>query len=197
MIRTTRRVLRAVVAAVLSAVLVAMLAACSGGGSDNDDDGDDGDHGGTSAGQAIPGVSTEVAFGKVTGRLPKAHRAPLRRQVTTTFDAWVDAAYVAGKGSGAFAVFTKDAAGLAKRDPLMSNSALADRVDSVTATSRKLWIDVLADHGRAVGVTGRFVVVIELDGQVQRTDRIAGRLLLRRDHGWRIFGYNVKRGRVA
>jgi hypothetical protein len=195
MIRTTRRALRTAVAAVLSAVLVATLAACSGGGSDDDDSGDTG---GTSAGEAIPGVATEVTFGKVTGKLPQAHRAPLRKQVTKTFDAWVDSAYVAGKASDAFAVFTKDAAGLAKRDPLMSNAALADRVDSVTATSRKLWIDVLADHGRAVGVTGRFVVVIELDGQLQRTDRIAGRLLLRRgDHGWRIFGYNVKRGRVA
>jgi hypothetical protein len=80
----------------------------------------------------------------------------------------------------------------------MSNAALGDRVDSVTAKKRELSIDVLADRGRPAGVTGRFVLVLKLDGQVTRTDRIAGRLFLRRGHGgWKVFGYEVKRGTVA
>jgi hypothetical protein len=57
---------------------------------------------------------------------------------------------------------------------------------------------VLADQGRPVGVTGRFVLVLEMDGAAQRTDRIAGRLLMRYvEGGWHVFGYDVKRGRVA
>ena len=79
----------------------------------------------------------------------------------------------------------------------MSNLGL-DGIDAVTATSRKLTIDVLADDGRPVGITGRFVLVLEMDDEASRTDRIAGRLLMRRgDGGWKVFGYDVKRGTVA
>lgn len=191
---TSRRAARAASRAVVAGVLVLSAGACSGGGSDADsDDAAPGD----GSSETVPGVPTDAAFGKVTGKLRSNHRAPLRRQVTTTFDSWVDAAYV-GDAANAFTVFTKGAAALARRDRLMSNGELADRVDSVTATSRKLTIDVLAHDGRPVGVTGRFVLVLELEGQVQRTDRIVGRLLMRRaGDGWQVFGYDVKRGRVA
>jgi hypothetical protein len=37
-----------------------------------------------------------------------------------------------------------------------------------------------------------------MEGDVQRTDRIAGRLLMRYlKDGWHVFGYDVKRGKVA
>ena len=88
---------------------------------------------------------------------------------------------------------------LAKRDKgLMSNAEVADRVDSVTAKARRLRIDVLADRGKAAGVTAQVVLVLDLDGEVRRTDRIAGRLFLSTSgNGWQVFGYDVKRGRVA
>ena len=193
MIRTSRRAVRAALVAAVSMILAAVLLGCSGGGSDPD-----GEEPSAQPLEAIPGVSTTVSFGKVTGRLDRDRRAPLRRRVTQTFDSWVDAAYVADDRSDPFSVFSKDAAVLAKRDKaLMSNAGMGDRLDSVTATSRKLTIDVLADKGRPVGVTGRFVLVLQMDGDVQRTDRIAGRLFLSPHGGWQVFGYDVKRGRVA
>jgi hypothetical protein len=194
MIRTTRRAVRATLGVAVPLVLVLVLGGCSGGGSDPDEPDPS-----SAPPEAVPGVSTTVAYGKVTGRLDRDKRASLRERVTATFDSWVDAAYVADDHSDAFSVFTTDAARLAQRDAgLMSNSGLGERVDSVTATSRKLTIDVLAANGRPVGVTGRFVLVLEMEGDVQRTDRIAGRLLLRSlKDGWHVFGYDVKRGRVA
>lgn len=194
MIRTTRRAVRATLGVALPLVLVVVLGGCSGGGSDPDSPDPS-----SAPPEAVPGVSTTVTYGKVTGRLDRDRRATLRKRVTATFDSWVDAAYVADDASEAFSVFTKDAARLAQRDEaLMSNAGLRDRVDSVTAASRKLTIDVLAAKGRPVGVTGRFVLVLEMAGDVQRTDRIAGRLLMRYlEDGWHVFGYDVKRGRVA
>jgi hypothetical protein len=195
MIRTTRRAVRAAGVAVVAVVLVATLGACSG------DDADPApEASGSPSEQAVPGVRTTATVERVTGRWDRDRRAPLRRQVTEAFDAWVDAAYLADGSADAFAVFSEGAAALARRDrALMSNADLRGRFDSVTATDRKLRIDVLSAEGRAVGVTGRFVVVLALTGDgAERTDRIAGRLLLRRaEHGWRVFGYEVKRGRVA
>lgn len=193
MFRTTRSAARAATIAVLSMVLTAGLAACSDNGRSATRDGAPGE----TATETEPAIPTEVAFGTVTGKLGRNHRAPLRRQVSATFDGWVDAAYV-GSGDGAFAAFTKGAARLARRDRLMSNARLGDKVESVTATTRKLTIDVLAANGRPVGVTGRFVLVLELEGEAQRTERVVGRLLMRHaGSGWQVFGYDVKRGRVA
>jgi hypothetical protein len=194
MFRTAVRARRAALTTAASLVLVVGLSACSGDGSDSDDG--DGPPG---ADAPPPGIRTTATIGKVTGKLARGQRAPLRKKVTATFDSWVDAAYLSGGGGDAFAGFVKDAAKLAKKDGAqMSNGALRDRVDSVTATTRKLSIEVLADKGRPAAVTGRFVLVLDLDGQTTRTDRIAGRLFLRRGHdGWKIFGYEVKRGTVA
>jgi len=194
MIRTTRQAFRAAVLAVVATVLAATLGACSGDDSDPEPEGS----GASAAEEADPGVPTTASIERVTGKLRRERRAPLRRQVTKAFDAWVDAAYL-GDGKQQFAVFSKDAARLARRDRLMSNAALRDRFGTVTATDRKLRIDVLAVKGRAVGVTGRFVLVLELEGDdASRTDRIVGRLLMRRaGHGWQVFGYQVKRGKVA
>jgi hypothetical protein len=197
MFHTAGRAVRAAVATFASLLLVAALSACSDGGSDPEE----GDPA-TGSEQEAPGIRTTATIGKVSGRFPRADRAGLRRQVTEAVDRWIDGAYVAGDYprrdfSDAFKVFSKDAAALAKRDRLMSNASVGDRVESVTAVSRKLVIDVLAAKGRAVGVTGRFVLVLDLDGELQRTDRITGRLFLSHQHGWQVFGYEVKRGRVA
>jgi len=193
--RTAPRARRTALAVVASMALVVSLGSCSGGsGSDEDEP----SRAGSSEGGS-PGIRTTATIGKVTGKLDRRQRTPLRKKVTATFDSWVDAAYLSGDGADPFAGFIKDAARLAKKDQAqMSNAALGNRVDSVTARKRELSIEVLADRGRPAGVTGRFVLVLELDGQVTRTDRIVGRLFLRRGHGgWKVFGYEVKRGTVA
>lgn len=197
MFHTVGRTVRAALATATSLVLVGALGACSDGGSDPEK----GDPPAGSS-EATPGIPTRTTIGFVKGRLADKQRAPLRKRVTKAVDAWIDAAYVAGDYprtdfSDAFRVFSKDAARLAKKDRgLMSNGRIGDRVDSVTATARRLRIDVLADKGKAVGVTGRFILVLDLDGEIRRTDRIAGRLFLGYTKGWQIFGYDVKRGQV-
>ena len=193
MYRTAQRARLTALATAAAIVLVAGLGACTGSGSDSDDADP-----APGAESSAPGIRTTATIGKVTGKLRRDQRAPLRKKVTATFDSWVDAAYLSS-GGDAFAGFIKDAAKLANKDRAqMSNAALGDRVDSVTAKTRKLSIEVLADRGRPAGVTGRFVLVLELDGQTTRIDRIAGRLFLRRGHdGWKVFGYEVKRGTVA
>ncbi len=191
------RTVRAALATATSVVLVGALGACSG---------DDSEPGGgeTPGSTAVPGIPTKATIGAVKGKLGPDRRKQLLRRVTKTVDQWFDAAYVGGDYprsdfSDAFAIFSKDAARLAKRDrSLMSNAKVGDRVDSVTATTRKLRIDVLADKGTAAGVTGRFVLVLELDGEARRTDRISGSLFLSStDKEWQVFGYRVKRGRAA
>jgi hypothetical protein len=198
MFHTRGRKVRATLATATSVVLMGALGACSG-----DDDSEPGG-GDTPGSTAAPSTPTQAAIGAVKGKLAPDRRKQLLRRVTKTVDQWIDAAYVGGDYprsdfSDAFAIFTKDAARLAERDRgLMSNAKVGDRVDSVTATTRKLRIDVLAHKGTAAGVTGRFVLVLELDGEARRTDRIVGSLFLTfTNKKWRVFGYEVKRGRAA
>ena len=198
MFPTAGRTVRAALATATSLVVLAALGACSDGGSEPER----GDPPAETS-ETTPGKPTRATIGFVKGKFDRDRRKQLRNRVTKAVDSWIDGAYVAGDYprtdfSDAFAVFSKDAAKLAKRDrQLMSNAKIGDRVDSVTVKTRRLRIDVLADKGTAAGVTGRFVVVLDLDGKIQRTDRIAGRLFL--DYvgkGWQVFGYDVKRGQL-
>jgi hypothetical protein len=199
MFPTPARAARAALATAASLVLVAALGACS----DDDPDPDE-SNGSSPAAEATPGIPTRATIGSVKGKLKRDRREQLRKRVTAVVDTWIDAAYVAGDYprndfSNAFRAFSKDAAALAKRDKeLMSNAGVADRVDSVTAKARRLRIDVLADRGKAAGVTARVVLLLALDGEVRRTDRIAGRLFLSHSGShWKVFGYDMKRGKVA
>ena len=77
----------------------------------------------------------------------------------------------------------------------MSNTAVADRVDSVTAKRRVVRVDVLAPKGEAAGATAHVNLVIDR-GRAARTDQIRGRVLLTRSKsGWRVFGFDIERGR--
>jgi hypothetical protein len=189
---------RAALATAASLVLVAALGACSDDGSDPEGSGPSDE-----TSEAAPSIPTRATIGKVSGRLERDRRKGLRKRVTRAVDAWIDPAYVEGDYprtdfSDAFAAFSKDAAKLAKHDRrLMSNAEVGDRVESVTAKTRRLSIDVLANAGRAAAVTGRFVLVLKMDGEVRRTDRIEGSLFLGHSRkGWQVFGYDVKRGTI-
>ena len=79
----------------------------------------------------------------------------------------------------------------------MSNEAVGDEVDAVTATRRVVRVDVLAPKGKAAGATAHVNLVIELAGKVERTDQIRGRVVLTRaKSGWRVFGFDIERGEV-
>ena len=177
------------------------LAGCSGGDED-DEPGGDGERSASSA-PTEPGIDTRVEVGQVVGNLPKRPARDVAADVAGVVDRWLDAAYVGGdyprsKFGEAFPGFTKDAAELAARQPgLMSNKAVADRVDSVTAKRRVVQVDVLAPKGEAAGATAHVNLVIELSGKVERTDQIRGRVLLTRSKsGWRVFGFDIERGEV-
>ena len=180
---------RAAAAALLPSALG--LAGCSGG----DDSADRG-----SAATSASALHTKVTIGKVEGRLPAKRRQQIAGQVGEVVDRWLAAAYVGGEFprrdfSDAFPGFTRDAARDAARDPVMSNRRFGGRVDAVVPKRSRLLVDVLAVRNRAAGVTARFSLRMRLAGDVQRTERVGGRLFLTWSRGrWRVFGYDVQRG---
>lgn len=113
-------------------------------------------------------------------------------------DAWFDAAFVGGEfprpmGEGAWSGFTTEAAEKARKDQdVTSVAAVSEQVDGVAAVRRILRIDVLADKGRAEGVTARVFMEYETTGAVEGTFVVRGRLMLTREGtGWKIFGYDL------
>jgi len=181
--------------------IVLGLAGCSGG-----DDGDDGEpgaersRGGTTA---EPGIETQVDVGAVVGKLGKGPAREVAADVADVVDGWLDAAYVAGDYprsdfGDAFPGFTDGAAKVARRQSdLMSNDGVGDKVDDVTATRRVVRVDLLAPKGKAAAATAHVNLVIKLTGDVDRTDQIRGRVVLTRSKsGWRVFGFDIERGRV-
>ena len=191
------------VVAILSAAL--SVAACSG------DDGGPADappSGGAGASTATdntpPPLETTSTLGKVRGQLPKGKRSKVRQQVAHAVDAWFDAAYVGGDYprtdySDSWPGFTTGAKADAQDDKsLMSTFDVGRAITSVEAITRKVSVDVLAVRGHAQGATARFVLKFKTDGDVRRKIEVSGRLFLTPSpDGWRIFGYDVTKGRFA
>ena len=157
----------------------------------------------TSASSSSPAaakpVRTRTTLGTVTGRLAKKDRRRVVAVAGDAVDRWFDAAYVGHphpRVGNAFAGFTPGARAEAHGDrAVLTNQALTGRVDTVTATRRQVWVDVLAVRGRAAGLTARFVLDLTTAGKVERKVAVRGRLLLTPTrHGWRVFGYDVSRG---
>ncbi|MGB0100273.1 MAG: hypothetical protein WBP61_08330 [Nocardioides sp.] len=148
-------------------------------------------------------VDTKVSFGQVSGRLDREARQRLAKQVGSVVDDWTAAAYLGGDyPRRAFADswpgFTAGAATQARRDrALMSNQDIGDRIDGVVPRRSVVVLDVLAVQGRPAGVTARMSLGFRTTGEVSRTVRVQGRLMLTRtDRGWRVFGYDVTKGAV-
>jgi hypothetical protein len=201
-VRAVRRA-ELLVVAILSAAL--SVAACSG------DDGGPADappSGGAGASTATdntpPPLETTATLGKVRGQLPKGKRSKVRQQVAHAVDEWFDAAYVGGDYprndfSTSWPGFTTGAKADAEGDKaLMSNQDIGTDISAVKATARRVYVDVLAVRGHARGATARFVLKFKTDGDVQRKIEVSGRLFLTPSpDGWRIFGYDVTKGRFA
>lgn len=148
-------------------------------------------------------VETRVRIARVDGALARDGRERLRERVGAAIDTWIDAAYGGTYPrqdfSGTFTTFTRGAAARAAADTrLMSNAAVGQRVDDVRLVRRHVDLDVLGVGGTAAGVTARVDLVLELSGEVSRTDRIRGLLHLVRERSagssaWRVFGYDLTR----
>jgi hypothetical protein len=183
--------------------LAISLSACTGDGSGSSA-GPSGDGPGGEAADAPAPLETTAGLGKVSGQLPKAKRSKVRTQVAHAVDAWFDAAYVGGDYprndfANAWPGFTTGAKADAHGDKsLMSNQDIGTEISSVAATARKVTVDVLAVKGHPQGATARFVLRFRTDGDVQRKIEVRGRLFLTPGpDGWRIFGYDVTKGRFA
>lgn len=192
----TRRRAALGAATVLAATLA--LAGCSGS-----DDQPDGAATTSSASAEPEGVATQVSFGKVAGRLPRAQREKVATDVGSVIDGWLDAAYVGGDYprtdfADAWPGFTAGAQADARRDrDLMSNQDIGAEVDGVDVVGRALRIDVLAPKGKPAGVTAHVTLRFDTSGETSERVRVAGRLFLARgDQGWQVFGYDVTKGVV-
>ena len=186
------------------AALLLVPALVLGGCTGDDGVGSD-DESRVGAGGGEDRLTTTARIGQVAGgSLADQPRQRLVEEVTAVVDDWIDAAYVVGDYprsdfDAAFRAFTDGAARLAADRPeVMSNQAVGERVDTVTATRRTLFVDVLAPQGRPAGVTARVTVVVDLDGELDRTDKIWGRLMLTPDGkgGWTVFGFDVRRSEM-
>ena len=188
----------AVPTAALALGVVMTLTGCSG------DDADQPDEKSSSAtGTEHRGIDTTVEVGDVVGRLGKGPSRDVVAKVAKVVDTWIDGAYVGGdfprsRFADAFSGFTHDAAALAERQKsLMSNAAVGDKVDEVTAVRRVVRVDLLAPKGEAAGATAHVTLVMRLSGDVTRTEQVRGRLALTPTKGgWRIFAFDVDRGEV-
>ena len=186
-----------VAAAGLALALSLSLAGCSG---DDEPDGSDQPSAGD-APSGPPAIKTVARLGDVVGTLDKQRRARLKTKVADVVDAWMDAAYLGDfprtDFSDAFPGFTKGAVADATADAaLMSNKKFGADLERVVATRREVVVDALAVRKHAVAATAHFVLAMTLDGGVHRRERVRGRLFLTYDKGaWRVFGYDVDRGR--
>lgn len=183
----------------LALSLAFSLTACSG-----DDEEPDGGDPPSSSGSPSgpPPIETVSRVGEVVGRLDKQYQQRLATKVAAVVDGWIDAAYLGDYPrtdfSDAFPGFTKGAAAEAAADMgLMSNKQYAADLNAAVALRRQVVVDALAVRKHAVAATARVVLVMRLDGGIHRKERVAGRLFLTfADGAWRVFGYDLNRGRV-
>lgn len=151
---------------------------------------------------AAPPLATKTSVQHVTGRLPKKPRAQLVEEITAAVDVWIDRGYGGEYPrtdfAGAFGSFTTGARARAEADRnLLTNAGVGERIDGVEMTARAVRLDVLAPGGRPAAVTAHVHVGMQFGGEVTRRDRVLGALYLTRESGeWKVFGYDLKRGRV-
>ena len=179
--------------ALLLALLLA-LTSCSG----NDDD--PADKSGPAGDSAADPIATNAKVGKVKGKLSDAAAAAVLAEVSAVVDTWFDGAYAGdyprSDFDGALGDFTKDAKALAlKQSAILSNADEGADLTGVEITQRVVRVDVLAPKGKVAGATVRFRLAMNLSGAAERTDEVAGRLLLTPTKaGWKVFGFDVRRG---
>lgn len=150
---------------------------------------------------AVFEIETRTTLDEVVGRLARKSRRQLPGTITDVVQRWFDAAYLGGDYprsdfTDAFPGFTPGARDEARRDRLLlTNKRIGSRIDGVTPTLSRVWVDVLAVGRRPAGVTARFLLKFRTEGDLTRRIRVEGRLLLtRQESGWRIFGYDVAKG---
>lgn len=194
MMSVTRLRARSALVGGAALLLLAGAAGCDSG----DDIGgpQDGSSSSSGRGTDAPAVETVMTLDHAVG-VDAAHEAKVIEGVTGAIDPWFDEAFLGdfprSDFAPAFAAFTQGAAADAQRDlDLMSNAGIADRIDSATATNRRVRLDVFAPDGHPRGVTANFVLDFDTTGDLEEHLRVHGALYLAKDKGeWKVFGYDV------
>lgn len=189
------------------AVLIAVAVTCVAivGGCSRDDSEPEADTPSSSPSETPekPPVTTQVVLGKVTGKLGDAQKQALKDDVKQIVDTFFEQAYLGefprASFDEAYTAFTAGARKDAERDAdLLSNAAIADRIDSATGAKRQVSLDVLAVKGEPAGVSARFTLDFDTTGDLEQRERVKGYLLLDREDGqWQVFGYDVIRSVVS
>jgi hypothetical protein len=187
-------------ASVLLGGLLLGLAGCDSG----DNLGDTKDGSPSSHGKDAAPVATVTTLHSVGKKLNGPHREKVKAGVGEVIDPWFEGAFLGdfprSDWSAAFTGFTRGAAADAQgRDlDLLTNAGLADRIDSATATRRRVRLNVFSYRGHPRGATAHFVLDFTTKGSVAGDMQVRGDLYLAKDKGqWRIFGYDVDQAEQA
>lgn len=195
---TTRRTTRGGV--LLLSVILLTLSGCTG--SDDDPGASPGPGAASGSDAPIPedaSVPTKVGVGFVAGSVDDAGRQVVKDEITAIVDRYLDGAFVAGPWpredfGAAFTDFrasvAEDASG---RDlDLVTAHDVGASLTGVTATKRRLQIDILAPDGAVSAVTAHFVLVLDTSGEQAGSTRVSGDLFLTRAKDtWKVFGYDI------
>ena len=144
-----------------------------------------------------PEVATVTTLQNVGNKLDLEHRTRVKVAITSVIDPWFDGGFLGDfpreDYADAFVGFTDGAADEAQGDlDILSNEAIADQIESATATKRRIRLDVFAFDGHPRGATAHFVLTFTTAGDVEETMRVRGDLYVAKDKGeWKIFGYDV------
>jgi len=184
---------------------VALLLLLGAVGCDSGDDIGHHDKGSTSGdAEATPEVATVMTLQGVGKHLDAGRRERVKTRVTAVIDPWLDGAFLGdfprSNWSSAFAGFTEGAAADAEhRDlDLLTNAAIADQIESATATRRRVRLDVFSFKGHPRGATAHVVLDYTTKGDLEEAMQVRGDLYLAKVKGeWKIFGYDVDQAAPA
>ena len=184
----------------VSLLLLAGAVGCDSG----DDVGDKGSGSPSSHATDAPDVATVTTLQKVGKQLDAVHRARVKAGATAVIDPWFDGAFLGdfprASWGRAFSGFTKGAAADAQqRDlDLLTNAAIADQIDSASATRRRVRLNVFSFQGHPRGITAHFVLDFSTKGDLKEAMQVRGDLYLAKVKGeWKIFGYDVDQAAPA
>ena len=149
-------------------------------------------------------VPLKAEPGRMTGVVSKESRKRAVGNVAETVDRWWQDAYLGGdyprgRFGDSFAVFTTGAERLAKQQAaLMSNKSIGQRIEGVYAVKRTVAVDLLGVRGRPVAATAHLRLKFLTAGDLERTYTVTGSVrLVPQGNRWRIFAYDVAKGRAA
>jgi hypothetical protein len=183
-----------------SALALALLV---GGCSDDDGDSDAAEPPGQAGAPTLRQrpADLDVRIARLAGHLPKAAARDFSQRLGRVVGTWFDGAFLAGdyprRHFAGYAVFTADAARLARRSAgVTTNARLGPRWVQVVPTRRVVRLYVFAPGHRASGATARIELVMVGVGSAGVASELAvtGELYLTKtEAGWRIFGFDLNR----